>query len=77
MKKCKCPLCGKEMEWLGEKKVKKLKERYLVWCCNITDDTHWFGGNVFTSDLNFKVLSPQEDDELNEKIREEEFELWD
>lgn len=76
MEKAKCPVCGKETNWIGELELKRTKERFLVWCCPILDDEHWARGHIFLSDLKINSFSMEKSDEIRNEIQEEEMSMW-
>lgn len=78
IKKVKCPICGKfETKWIDEISLKETHSNYLVWCCSVNDDEHWFKGNIFLSDMELNSLSIEESDKIRDKVREEELDSFD
>lgn len=77
MEKAKCPVCGgKETNWIGGLGLKRTKERFLVWCCSLSDDKHWEQGHIFLSDLKLNSFSMKKSDDIRDEIHEEEMSVW-
>ena len=76
MERAKCPICGGEAYWIGELKLKKTKECFLVWGCPLLDDEHWEKGHIFLSDLKLNSFSMEESDKIRDRIRDEELSVW-
>lgn len=77
MEKVKCPICGGiETNWIGELKLKRTKECFLVWGCSVLDDEHWEKGHIFLSDLKLNSFSIEKSDEIRDEIYDEEMDMW-